>query len=141
MQQFPQSVKRALAAIDFNNANTIGQTLENLDAMHLDKSRWVERNKQYYDEQKENDSGQNVAVRQIKVQSVSHRRDSGRYRGGRGSNNNTRDYLNTQYRNENVNREQMLLPDTRYPPPAMIENNNAGNSANTNASNFHLNRN
>ena len=136
MQQFPQSVKRTLAAIDYNNTNLIGQTLTNLDAIYRENEQNFER-KQYYtvDEAQANGPGDDLSIRQVNIgnnYNGYNGRHNNKTRRGR-SNMRNRPYGNTinnthqQNPVSNVNREIVSLPDTRFPPPLISNANNRNN--------------
>ena len=135
IQQLPQSARKMLATVNYDNSNMIGQILANLDMIYAEKTKHFERR---YSEHKHNISQQghneNARVRQVNVQyntreghrsrhenfRENYRRD---FRNNRLDNNNTYRYrtpTNSQiYTNYRVNHDRMVLPDTRVPPPPL----------------------
>ena len=126
IQQLPVSVKRALATIDFNNTQIIGQTLANLDEMYLEKSRIMDRK---YNNNQNNTEGESAQIQQINIHNNRrgyNRRGSGRFANNRynnGSRNNIMHDVNTVNQECQTNTQQngnltVGLPDTRFPPPS-----------------------
>lgn len=136
VQQLPVWVKESLAGVNFENANTVGQTLANLDAIQREKDN-THQNKQY------NSHMQTARVRQTYVHNTrrgynnNNSYNSYRY-NSRGYTQRGRYRENNMHHNASYNSNYPVqnnstpgLPDTRYPPPTIIPPTNS-NTQNTN---------
>ena len=130
IQQLPQSTRKALAFINYNDNNAIADALENLDEIFQKNQRNFDRKKNNFNYQNQNNA-ECVTVAQLHTNNNYRGNSHGRGRGY--SNINSR--YNADNRNDvNTTNSSYLrntLPDTRFPPPNYVTYNER-NQNNTN---------
>lgn len=89
VQQLPQSIRRALVAINFEDSDVIGQTLANLDSIYAEKPRNFERKP--FEPRNNVNTPDSAQVNQVNVKDTEsntyNNRGPGRSRGNRRNNN------------------------------------------------------
>lgn len=121
IQQYPTWVKETLATINYTDSSLISQTMANLDGIRREKERGYKNN---------NQQNANPRIRQINTYKAIPREEyRDYYRNGNSNKRIYNSYRNqnqyyTKYQRDNRNNSQYCrLPDTRYPPPSIIQPN------------------